>query len=84
MPQMNAPFLVEKIPTQALNLFFLSFFFLMALSSPACSRSLLVVFKSLSSSGRKEVWKEKALDDLPSNRAIVNQTNVGTISKAAL
>ena len=37
---------------------------------------------------RREAWKEAALDDLDSlqgrERAIVNQTNIGTVSKATL
>ena len=37
---------------------------------------------------RREAWKEEALDDLPSKdereRAIVNQTNIGTVSNATL
>ena len=35
---------------------------------------------------RREAWKDEALDDLPwkDERAIVNQTNTGTVSKASL
>ena len=38
------------------------------------------------SPGGREAWKEEALDDLPWNdeRAIVNQTNIATVSKATL
>ena len=36
---------------------------------------------------RREAWKEETLDDLPlkgRERAIVNQANIGTVSKATL
>ena len=36
---------------------------------------------------RREAWKEEAVDDLPlkgRKRAIVNQTNIGTVSKATV
>ena len=33
---------------------------------------------------RREAWKEEALNNLPWERTIINQTNIGTVSKATL
>ena len=53
---------------------------------PTCTKSQRRITPSIA--WRREAWKEEVLDDLPWKderaRAIVSQTNIGTVSKATL